>query len=73
MIGKRLLRKETLGILTTTRTATEVPKGAIIDIKVAPSPDARMVDVVWDGKILMMFVRDLQDRSEAISSRAASD
>ena len=66
MVGKRRLKQATLGVLKATRIAQGVPAGAIIEIRSEPPESNRMVDVVWKDQEVMMFVRDLLDRSEEL-------
>ena len=70
MVGRVRLLKPTLGIYSATRMATAIPEGSIIEIPAAPPQDARMVDVVWDGRAMLMFVQDLRERSEIVSDAA---
>jgi hypothetical protein len=68
MIGRRRLVKPTLGVLIETGCARSIPAGNVIEIPVAPPQGNRTVDVIWQGEQLMMFVNDLQDRSQAIDA-----
>ena len=68
MFGLRRITKPTLGIFLDTGGATVVPVGTVIEIPIAPTGGVRTVDVIWDGRKLMMFVSDLQDRSHEIST-----
>lgn len=68
MIGKRRLTKPTLGVVVATGCAESVPIGSIIEIPIAPGEGNRTVDILWDGRRLMMFVNDLQERSQEIGS-----
>jgi hypothetical protein len=70
MVGRVRLLKATLGVFTATRLARAVPEGSIIEIPTAPSQNARLVDVIWDGNAMMMFVQDLRERSEIVSGAA---
>jgi hypothetical protein len=66
MVGKRRLMKATLGVATATRIAERVPEGAIIEIRVEPEESSRLIDVIWEGRPMMMFMRDLLDRGEEL-------
>lgn len=66
MTIKRFLTKPTLGIVFETGCAIIVPPGQIVEIAILPPEGNRTVDVTWDGKPLMMFVNDLQNRSREI-------
>lgn len=68
MIGKRRLIKPTFGVVIGTGLAMSVPAGQIVEIMATPAEGSRTVDVVWDGKEVMMFVSDLGDRSQEISA-----
>ena len=41
-----------------------VPAGAIITVEGPGAENDRLIDVLWDGKRVMMFTRDLQTRAE---------
>lgn len=70
MVRKVRLLQPTLGIFSATRLATAVPEGSIIEIPIALCSGTRLVDVVWDGRAMMMFVQDLRERSEIVSGAA---
>jgi hypothetical protein len=46
--------------------AHTVPQGAIIRVDSAAFDGDKLVDVVWDGKRVMMFTQDLRSRAEAV-------
>lgn len=68
MTGKRRLIKPTFGVVMGTGLAMAVPAGQVVEIVTAPGQGSRTVDVIWDGKTVMMFVSDLGDRSQEISA-----
>jgi hypothetical protein len=41
-----------------------VPAGAIITIEGPGAENDRLIDVMWDGKRVMMFTRDLKSRAQ---------
>ena len=49
------------------RTATMVPQGAVVTIQEGPMNGNRLIDVLWDGKLVMMFVIDLKHRGTLVS------
>jgi hypothetical protein len=73
LTGKRFrLKTATMGIHTVDnkRVAVMVPAGAIIEVTGGPRPnDMRMVDVVGDGRALVMFLEDVQNRGEAVAKK----
>jgi hypothetical protein len=75
LTGKRYrLNAATLAIESSgnRRTAITIMEGEIIEVIRGPRPDdTRMVDVKWNGKVLVMFVQDLYDRGEYIGGRSA--
>ena len=77
LTGKRFrLNPPTLGILLGDgeRIAVQLPKDAIVEVTSGPRPDdQRMVDVVWEGKALAMFVQDIRDRGEQVKGKSATD
>jgi hypothetical protein len=68
--GKRFrLKAETIAIETKgdKRTALHVPAGSVITIESGPRPDdRRMLDIRWDGRKLVMFADDIQQRGEQV-------
>lgn len=48
------------------RTAIKVPAGAVIVVTACPLHDARMEDVLWDGKTVRVFTIDLRARGALI-------
>jgi hypothetical protein len=73
LTGKRFrLKADTMGVGTVDdkRVAVTVPADAIIEVTGGPRPnDKRMVDVRWDGRALVMFVEDVQNRGEAVRKK----
>jgi hypothetical protein len=73
--GKRFrLNRKTLAVGASegTKTATYLPEHAIITVKSGPTKtDSRMVEVLWDGRPLIMFVEDIQERGEEVSEQSA--
>jgi hypothetical protein len=66
MDGKRQLLKPTLGVVIRTGAAVIVPAGQIVAILTPTVDERETVDVIWSGKHLMMFVRDLEERTQSI-------
>ena len=70
LTGKRFrLKTDTMGIGTVDdkRVAVTVPAGAMIEVTGGPrANDMRMVDVRSDGRKLVMFLEDVQNRGEAV-------
>ena len=63
---RRILRP-TLAIVTETHLGCTIPVDAIIEVPSSGESDSnRLIDVLWNGVPHVMFVRDLQSRSEAI-------
>lgn len=58
----------TLGILSEAgnRSSVTIPSGAVIELASDRINGDRMVDVLWEGKALLMFVQDLEGRGEPI-------
>ena len=69
--GKRFrLNEETIAIeaLGRKRVATLVPTGSVITVESGPRPDDhRMVDVLWDGRKIVMFAVDIEKRGQEVS------
>jgi hypothetical protein len=53
------------------RIPRTVPKGAIVTVVNGPLDGTRLVDVEWDGEMVMMFTIDLRERGTLISQAAA--
>ena len=68
MVGKHCIIKPTLGVVLETGVAVIVPVGQVVEILTTPIHGDRTIDVIWDGKKLMMFVSDLGYRSQPIDS-----
>jgi hypothetical protein len=64
IVGKRRLTKATFGVILEASTAVSVPAGQVVEILTTPIHGERTIDVIWDGKKVMMFVSDLGDRSQ---------
>jgi hypothetical protein len=45
-----------------------VPKNAIVTVQAGPLDGTRLIDVEWDGHIIMMFTVDLRERGAQIES-----
>jgi hypothetical protein len=48
-----------------------IPTGGTVQVIAADTNGNRLVDVMWEGKTIMMFTTDLQDRGELVSSHTA--
>ena len=75
LTGQRFkLTKATISVHTVggERDVVMVPAGAIVEVISGPKPDdRRMLDVLWDSKVLVMFVEDIKRRGEQIRDKAA--
>jgi hypothetical protein len=76
LTGKRFrLTWDTLAIesVDEKRIAVTVPTGEIVEVIRGPRPDdTRMVDVKWNGKVLVMFAEDIEGRGQHVGGRTAS-
>ena len=74
--GKRFrLKQGTLAIEGSAdhRTAIMVPGGETVLVLSGPRPDdRRMADVLWDNRALVMFVDDIEQRSEEVRSHGTA-
>ncbi len=68
MVGEHRITKPTLGVVLETGQAVIVPVGQVVQVLIMPIPGDRTIDVIWNGKKLMMFVSDLGYRSQPINS-----
>jgi hypothetical protein len=46
--------------------ARTVASGAVIEVCNGPIDGDRLVDVIWDGRNVMMFTQDLRSRAQRI-------
>ena len=76
LTGKRFrMTRDTLAIDSSgeKRTAVAVPTGEIVEVIRGPRPDdTRMVDVEWNGRILVMFAEDVEGRGQLVGGGTAS-
>jgi hypothetical protein len=51
----------------------QLPRGAVIKVVSGPATmgSEGVVDVVWDGKVIAIFLVDLQARGEEIAGNSA--
>ena len=47
-------------------TALTVSAGAIVEVHSGPLDGDRLVEVMWNGKMVMMFTQDLRLRAEPL-------
>jgi len=48
--------------------AAVVPAGSVIKVASGPTPGDRMVDVLWEGRMVMMFAIDVDVRGTEVTS-----
>jgi hypothetical protein len=46
--------------------ARTVASGTVVEVSDGPIDGDRLVDVIWDGRNVMMFTQDLRSRAERI-------
>jgi hypothetical protein len=73
MVGQSyLIKSPTLGILSIDddgrRIPVTVPLNAIVKVQGGPLNGNRLVDVLWEGKTIMMFAQDIRSRGVEIRS-----
>ena len=51
--------------------ATMVPEGAIIEVLNGPFDGTRLMDVRYDGELIMMFTDDMKTHTEAVTDETA--
>jgi hypothetical protein len=68
------LNAETLGIISTDwrRMIVKIPEGSTITVVNATSNGSRMVDILWKGDTVMIFVQDLRERGTLIGPAPSS-
>lgn len=50
------------------RLPISIPKGSAVTVESGPLNGNRMVEISWDGDILLAFTRDLQENGSRILS-----
>ena len=48
------------------RVPVTIPKNALLTVTSGPVDGTRLVDVEWEGEMVMMFTADLRERSSKI-------
>jgi len=66
MVGKYRLQKPLLAIFPTTRLGRAIPAETVVEIPQASASRDPMVEIVWEGKPMLMFVRDLKCHGEEV-------
>jgi hypothetical protein len=76
LTGKHFrLKVETLGLalIDGKRVAVPIRAGSIVVVSSGPRPhDMRMIDVLWEGQTLVMFLEDVQKRGEEVTTKTTS-
>jgi len=75
LTGKRFeLGKPTIAIDTVngTRVAAVIPEGGVIRVISGPTTGDRMVDVLFEGRRLVMFAADAEVRGAEIKEQRAA-
>ena len=75
LTGKRFkLQRPTLSVevVNGLRKALTVPAGAVIKVVSGPTPGDRMVDALWEGKMVEMFAIDVDVRGTEVLDDTAS-
>jgi hypothetical protein len=73
--GKRFkLQKppQAVDVIDAERSAVTIPIGAIIEVAADPADGDGLVDVLWEGRIVVMFATDLNVRGAEITSQSAT-
>ncbi len=71
--GKRFkLETPTVAVETVggKRVAVTVPAGETIKVVSGPRHGDRMMDVLWNGRIIMMFAVDVEERGTEVMEKA---
>ena len=63
------LKSSTIAVSTPQNKALMVPSGETIKIDgTLPNTEVELLDVEWQGMVVKMFVRDIRDRGEELST-----
>lgn len=49
-------------------TPITIPRGGIVEVVDGPLDGDRLLDVCWDGKMMMMFTTDIRERGERLDA-----
>jgi hypothetical protein len=74
LTGRRFrLRSETLSTYMENgkRLVATIPAGDVVNVVSGPHNGDRMLDVLWNGQAVAMFVIDLEARGEEIADQGA--
>ena len=69
LTGKLLqLKSSVLGIYSVDgqRTAVMIPGGATVKVISGPHTEDRMMDLLWDGRVVAAFAVDIVNRGEEV-------
>jgi hypothetical protein len=58
------LKTPTLGMIPSQRLPVPIPQDAVVIVQDEPCEET--VNVSWEGRALMMFVKDLTERAELV-------
>jgi hypothetical protein len=76
LTGKHFrLKVPTIGLawIDDKRVAIPIPEGSTVVVLSGPRPDdMRMIEVLWEGQSLVMFVEDVQKRGEEVTTKRTS-
>jgi hypothetical protein len=70
LTGKKFrLTSATIGVVATSeeKTVVRIPRGAAVQVLSGPIGNDRMLDVLYEGQTLMMFVDDIVHGAEEIA------
>jgi hypothetical protein len=63
------LRTSMLSVDPENETTIIIPEGQIIQIEKLRDPYRRMVEVLWNGQTLLLFMVDIDDRCDEVIER----
>jgi hypothetical protein len=67
--GRRYrLRSPTISVSIQKPATVFIPKGAVVQVVRShlEAPKERMAEIRWEGQTLLLFVEDIQDRSDEV-------
>jgi hypothetical protein len=53
------------------KTIMTVPAGSVVVVEQPKTDEMEMLDVLWNGRHVLMFARDLRARGEVLPTQAA--
>src|SRR5215469_8182746 len=67
MVTRYRLRQPVIGFIESAKQIVTIPAGAIVTPRTDANPSPGLCTVVWDGKVLEVYRRDIERNGEVVS------